>query len=811
MKVRRLSPYVAAALTIISFLSIVAVLDRSERQKFREEKRANVLNQLSTVRARLEGSLNQRIFLTRGLVSYISTLNPDISQEEFESLARVMVAQQPGIPSAALYENNICTHLYPLKGQEEALGFDPMKVPEEREAFQRAIETKSTVLAGPVELVKGGMAFITRTPIFLTPPDTKPEAGPYWGMVSIGIDQDILFQEAGLLDEQEELLYTIRGRDGLGENGKVFFGDASIFQYKPVRSQVTLPNGSWELAAVPVGGWPVRAPNSKWLWLGGGLIALLAGILMFVLVSAPARLRLAVQRATLKLRKNEEALERRVAERTAELAIAKEKAEVANQTKSTFLANMSHELRSPLNAVLGFAQLMIRSHSLPAEHQENVTIINRSGEHLLTLINNILDLSKIEAGRITLNAKNFDLHRLLDDLEDMFKLKAEEKGLQLVFEHDSHLPRYLRTDEVKLRQVLINLLSNALKFTESGGVSVRSFAEEEVENFSESSLSSSSPQQIITFEVEDTGPGIASEELDSLFEAFVQTGTGIQAQEGTGLGLPISRKFVQMMGGEIQVSSEVGCGSTFKFDICADLVDDAEMDSKQPAHRVIALEPNQVRYRILIVDDKQINRQLLVKFLAPLGFELREASNGREAIAIWDEWEPQLIWMDMRMPVMDGYEATKQIKNHIKGQATAIVALTASVLEEERAVILSAGCDDFLRKPFREEDIFDAMSKHVGVRYIYEDQVAVNSSNIKATEPQSLTPDAFANLPTEWLVSLKQAILNLDLDLITNVIEQIRQENPLLANALNNCINDFEYDTILTLIPENYDDKYSSK
>ncbi|MDY6785150.1 MAG: response regulator [Cyanobacteriota bacterium] len=557
-----------------------------------------------------------------------------------------------------------------------------------------------------------------------------------------------------------------------------------------------------------------------------------------------------------------EQLEQRVAERTAELARAKKAAEAANQAKSTFLANMSHELRSPLNAILGFSQLLLRSPSLSSEHRDNINIIASSGEHLLNLINQVLDLSKIEAGRTVLNEKSFDLYRLLGDIEDMLQLKAQEKHLQLRFESSFDLPRYIRTDEIKLRQVLINLINNALKFTREGSVTLRvSVGDREGEprgngqelavgtqgignRTSHSVLGSSSSFAVgssssvavgsslffivgqdapsttqnpeprtpnpgrkthrkrwIHFEVEDTGLGIAPEEMDKLFEAFAQTQAGKNIQEGTGLGLSISRNFIQLMGGKIKVRSQVGRGSCFEFDIQTEAVEAREIESDRPQQHVLGLAEGQPEYRILIVDDKPFNRQLLVKLLEPFGFDLKEASNGKEAIDIWDAWEPHLIWMDMRMPVMDGYEATQNIKSTVKGQATAVIALTASALEEERGIVISAGCDDFLRKPFREEDIFRAMEKHIGLRYIYDD-LAYSSDDSSLNARTILTSSTLSAIPAELLANVEQAAQFSDMELLDRSIEEIDGYNTALAGALAALADDFEYSKIVTLIQD---------
>jgi len=500
-------------------------------------------------------------------------------------------------------------------------------------------------------------------------------------------------------------------------------------------------------------------------------------------------------KANLRLQRSNEDLEQRVFDRTRDLRESEAKAldlaakaEAANLAKSAFIANMSHELRSPLNAVIGFSQLMLRTSNLPIEQYENASIIYRSGDYLLTLINNILDLSKIEAGKATLNPQNFDLYLLLDDIEDMLQLRATNAGLKLSFERDYDVPRYICTDAIKLRQVLINLIGNALKFTKVGGVFV----------YITKSSSNSIKDSILNFRVRDTGVGIAEEELSDLFVSFSQAQAGREKQEGTGLGLAISRKFVQLMGGDINVASKVGEGTTFQFQIHVQMGKEP-INGDTQKKRALALAPNQPSYRILVVDDKPINCQLLLKLLIPMGFEVKEASNGQEAIAVWDTWEPHLIWMDMRMPVMDGYEATKYIKSTTKGNATAVIALTASVLEEEKAVVLSTGCDDFLRKPFNEQSIFDTLAKHLGVKYIYEKSPNY-ASDIDICVETPLTSDNLKVMPNKWLNQLCNAALEADKSSVMKLIGEIPENETVLVRSLNKLARNFQFEKLIDLV-----------
>jgi PAS domain S-box-containing protein len=528
-------------------------------------------------------------------------------------------------------------------------------------------------------------------------------------------------------------------------------------------------------------------------------------------------------------------LEQRVSDRTVDLQQAMEAAKVANQAKSTFLANMSHELRTPLNVILGFTQLMRRDTALGDDQQDYIHIMHRNGEHLLHLINDVLDLSKIEAGCITLENTSTDLFELLCDLQEMFRERADAKGLQFNLELAHEIPQYIITDPHKLRQVLINLLNNAIKFTHEGRVILRvSWESGRVgESGKVPTLPSTRPPLSLVFEVEDTGVGIAPAELATIFDAFTQAEAGRISLEGTGLGLTISRRLVRLMEGTLTVRSTLSKGSTFGFSIPLRPAPAIDVPKAVNKGQVMGLASDQPAYRILVVDDHPDNRQLLVRLLTQIGLAVQEAASGEDAIARWQTWHPHLIWMDMRMADMDGCEITRRIRaqeavvmaqlsrftdkeaqqgndhepRHNDQPMTKIIAITAQTAPHHRARALAAGCDDFVTKPIQVDVILTQMADQLGLCYHYqatddEQQTANgNSQETAFTSASSLMihTSSLQIMPPTWIADLHQAALNCDDEATTLLIQQIPAEHRALSEYLNHWLHNYRFEVIVRL------------
>ena len=476
------------------------------------------------------------------------------------------------------------------------------------------------------------------------------------------------------------------------------------------------------------------------------------------------------------LRQHRDHLEDLVQERT-------EQAEAANKAKSAFLANMSHEIRTPMNAILGFGQLLEREAQLPPRDRDRLGKILASGQHLLALINNVLEMSKIEAGRMVLSSSAFDLHAALADVDAMVRHGLEHKGLTLAIDGVPALPRYVRGDCAKLRQVLLNLLGNATKFTERGGVQVRSSAVPEGE------------QVRLRFAVQDSGVGIAAEELDRVFEPFEQTASGLRAQTGTGLGVPISRTIARMMGGELTVQSAVGKGTTFELEVRMELAAASEV-SGSSAHRerVIGLVPRQRTVRVLVVDDEPDNRLVLAELLQGVGIEVVQAEHGAEAVRCCAEQAFDLVFMDLKMPVLDGVEATRRIRNSQRGAQLPIVMLSASVLEEERATALRTDANAFIAKPFSEAEIWHALEHHARVELLRESPRASLEPGVKLTREQ------VAALGPETVRALREALETGYLDRVPGVLAGAGPQHAAVAASVSKLAADFEIETLIALL-----------
>lgn len=827
---KKIYPYLLAVISILTIFLIVFSLSIIEKRRYLNELRSETLNHLSAFRARLEGALNSRLYLTQSIAAYVAT-HPNITQSEFENIARELLKQDIVANSTALSENAVIKYIYPFRGHESAIGLDLRAHPERRKIVEKTIENRKGFVAGPVELVEGGVCFIGYTPIFLATPYKGKKVGDFWGLIDITLLVENLLKEAGLYYESPILSIAIRGKDAEGEKGEVFWGDPKIYQLNPVSLNVTLPNGSWQISAVPKGGWNARSPFMIILWSGGIILMIASGLLSFIMVRTPIKLKEMVATATESLNKSEKKyrelvenansiiikldtegnitfinefaqnffgykeyeilgrniintlvpvtdsndrdlssmvreicqypwkfttnenenikrngervwiswtnkgiyedgkltgilcignditmlkktqqelqnhrknLEETVKQRTEELAIANEKLKQISQHKSDFLANMSHEIRTPMNSILGMTELLGET-GLTQEQKEYLEILKNSGETLLNLINDILDLSKIEAGELTLEYVDFALRDLINKLISTMSFKAKNKGLTLSISIADDVPNKFIGDPHRLRQVLTNLINNAIKFTEKGQVSL-------------TIKTSDQKQNIVTllFSVKDTGIGIPKEKLDTIFERFTQADSSITRRYGgTGLGLSISKKLIEMMGGKIWIESQQNEGTIFYFTVQMQIQPDNTAEIKKEEAK---LDDKPLSLKILQVDDSIENCLLIQSFLKNTDCKIDTAENGLIAVDKFKSNNYDIVLMDIEMPEMDGYTAVKIMREYEKEKGIKpkpIIALSAYAFQEEIQKSLSAGFSSYITKPVKKAKIFDILHSYI--------------------------------------------------------------------------------------------------